>query len=458
MPYDNEHAHHKPLSDFINDPLVSETLSNMCRINSSNKKNIQEWKRIESKVTPSQFIPKYVTSTDGSSLGVTLGHTIPTETLYAMAFATVTIDMEKYLDLYKKNPLSSHDISSYFTTKRHSFLFPGSNIVSKGESSPTRSFSKMLFKQLDSCRLHSTSETLLETYESLLLYKKDTLNRKCPHQGCPNPEKRIESRSGHRQCDCKYKRNIYSTDALGLHERMNFFGSNCDPYAQVMQVIERLYLMNFIRSFELAGLLNKIHDFAFIVDGPLAVFQEPGWLSHSIYMELSRINKIVRSISGRDILIFGIEKTGDFVDHLHLLDKNKDGFPGEIPAQTTLLLDDLYIQNNIKSSIDNYGQRNYFGRRFFHKTKSGNLFVVSVPFYSQYEKNTISSKVDQFPRLPDVLSLLEVLKYSRYPNALIPISLAHSAASFPLEMGSKMLRQFFNQNLKNNSSVSNNYA
>ena len=448
MPYINEHAHFTPLAAFVGDPLISETLSHMRRLNSSDI-NAHEWKRIESKVPPSQFVSKYVTSTDGTSMGVPLGNTIPVETIHAMGFAKITIDMNKYLSLYKKKTISSQNIASYFITKRWPFLFPGGNIVLEGETSLTRSFSKMLFQQLDSCRPDAKSETLLETFECLLKYKKDTLNRKCPHQDCPNPEKRIESRSGHHRCDCKHKKDLYSIDALGLHERMNIFGSNCDPYLQVMQVIERLYLINFIRSFELAGQLEKIHDYAFIVDGPLAVFQEPGWLSNSIYMELSRINKLVRSISGRDILIFGVEKTGEFVDHFNLLDTNKDGFPGNIPPQTTLLIDDLYIQNNIKSSIENYGERNYFGRRFFHKTQSGNLFVVSVPFYSQYQKNTDSANTDQFPRLPDVLSLLEVLKYYRYPNSLIPISLAHASVSFPLEMGSKVLRQFFNESIKN---------
>ena len=70
MPYINEYAHFKPLAEFVKDPIIIETLANMRRMNSSDI-NDHEWKRIESKVTPSQFVPKYVTSTDGTS---TMGH------------------------------------------------------------------------------------------------------------------------------------------------------------------------------------------------------------------------------------------------------------------------------------------------------------------------------------------------------------------------------------------------
>ena len=42
---------------------------NMRRMNSSDI-NTHEWKRIESKVTPSQFVSKYVTSTDGKELAL----------------------------------------------------------------------------------------------------------------------------------------------------------------------------------------------------------------------------------------------------------------------------------------------------------------------------------------------------------------------------------------------------
>jgi hypothetical protein len=46
-----------------------------------------------------------------------------------------------------------------------------------------------------------------------------------------------------------------------------------------MQVWERILLIHLLRWFERRGLLEQIAKIAFILDGPLAMFGHPAWLS-----------------------------------------------------------------------------------------------------------------------------------------------------------------------------------
>ena len=83
---------------------------------------------------------------------------------------------------------------------------------------------------------------------------------------------------------------------------------------------------------------------AFVLDGPLAVFGPPAWLSAAISSELKRINREVRRLTGNDLILLGVEKSGEFVNHFEELDNTET--PGEFLFQprTYMLLTDSYIK------------------------------------------------------------------------------------------------------------------
>jgi hypothetical protein len=103
---------------------------------------------------------------------------------------------------------------------------------------------------------------------------------------------------------------IYSTDALRIHERFSHDGTNGEAFGLVSEVWGKILLVHLLRCFERQGLLDKLDRLAFVLDGPLAVFGPPAWISASISAELKRINGVFRKKSGTDLLILGIEKTG----------------------------------------------------------------------------------------------------------------------------------------------------
>ncbi|MFC1733530.1 DNA double-strand break repair nuclease NurA [candidate division KSB1 bacterium] len=236
---------------------------------------------------------------------------------------------------------------------------------------------------------------------------------------------------------------LYSTDAMRLHELMNPGGTNGELYGQIMQMLEKLWLIHILRAFEKRNWLPTLRRMAFVMDGPLACFSTWSWLNKSIIVELRRINELQKKINGADLLIVGIEKSGTFFNHLEEIDTEKDGTSGRLPPQTAFLLTDDYIKRNIiyTESDKVYGQDIYFGRKFFYKTKSGYKVVPVVAFFNDDQQNIRTAHSDQFPCLREIMNLLDELVSSRYPDSISPLVSAHAEAAIPLNLGKKIFEE-----------------
>ena len=84
--------------------------------------------------------------------------------------------------------------------------------------------------------------------------------------------------------------------------------SNVSALTQVMNVLEKLWLVHFLRTLEAEKLLPVLLRMAIVIDGPLAVFDDPAWLSTVIWRELQRINEETRKAvhdDNFDLLILG---------------------------------------------------------------------------------------------------------------------------------------------------------
>lgn len=243
-------------------------------------------------------------------------------------------------------------------------------------------------------------------------------------------------------CPCGQSNPIYSTDALRTHERFHDTGTNGESFGEVMQVWERLLLVHLLRWFERQGLLDKMAKMVFVLDGPLAMFGHPAWLSPIIKEELKRLNLIVRTSTGEDLLIIGIEKTGAFVTHFEEVDRAETGEP-RYPNATYALLTDSYIKERIIFSVSDkpYGKDTYFGRKMFYKAKSGARIVATIPILDAKQEDTASADAASFPSLGTICAMLDKLASSRFPNSVGPIITAHSHAAIPLTLGTKVLEQ-----------------
>jgi hypothetical protein len=184
------------------------------------------------------------------------------------------------------------------------------------------------------------------------------------------------------------------------------------------------------------------------MEGTLAVFSTASWLAIPIRTELNRLNKKVKEELGSDLIILGIERTGNFVNHFNTIDTKRDGKDDNFPNQSAFLLTNNYIKTNIVINDGPdyiYLKDTAYGRKFFYKTNSGHRVVASVATYNEYQSNTETAFSAQFPRLGDIFLLLDKLVSNRYENSVMPLAAAHAEAAIPLNVGKRILEDIAKQ-------------
>lgn len=447
MPYENERSSYEPLRRIAENPRVKELLRKY-RVRQRLPRQSVELPLVDARELPaSHWEPSWVLAVDGSYLPVAIQNGYPGAEAAYITVASVMLDAAKLRQLDQQRPVEPKVFRATQQSEAIDDLLPGRNVVYGEDESARESFRRALFNMLQEKRMSDDGETLLDTYEVLLGHKpqpeKQDMEQACPYEDCPSNQS-YHPEKGEYKCRCDKKRTLYSVDALRIHERMNpDTGSNERIYAEVLQVLERIWVIHILRTLEKKLWLSSLKRLAILIDGPLAVFGQPAWISQAISIELKRLNQVIRQKTGQDLLLIGIEKGGEFADHFEHLDQNPNGVAGSFPRQMVALLTDSYIKQNIylSDSTRPYGRGTYFGRKFFYKTQSGARIVATLPYLDDQHSDWSKADTNQFPRLNDATKLLDALVSSRYPNSLQPIIAAHAEASIPLTLGKKVLER-----------------
>jgi hypothetical protein len=386
----------------------------------------------------SSWQPKLLIAIDGDYSKSIVENGYPGAEIGYITVSTVVILLDKVRVLEKSEFIDPKKFRETEQPTSIDSLYVGCNVVLEGEDTAKSSMRKILFNELKEKRVFQDAETLLETYEFLLKQRPGGNPPKCPHDGC---DKEIEYKVGEYRCSsCNGK--LYSTDALRLHELFNSAGTSGEMYGQIMETYKKIQLIHILRSFEQhTKYFSLLRDIAFFIEGPLAVFSTASWLAIPIRSELARINAKVREELNNDLVILGIERTGNFVNHFEAIDTKKDGTDENFPKRSAFLLTNDYIKNNIVINDRPdyiYLKDTAYGRKFFYKTSAGYRTVCSIATYNAFQSNTETGFTSQFPRLADVLMLLDKLVSSRYENSVTPLAAAHAEAVIPLNLGKKI--------------------
>lgn len=251
-------------------------------------------------------------------------------------------------------------------------------------------------------------------------------------------------------CKCEKQKNVYITDLLQFQEILNTENGNEALTTQMMLVLEKIILVNLLRNIKLNNLDYLFEKSAFVVDGSLAIYSHASWLSSLIAEEIYELK------SQNEVLICGVEKSGNFVDHFKLVDY----FYSEYPLEKGMLffLNEEYIRKYIKiyHSDSYYGEKTYFGKKFFYKNALDKLFVINLAFENEqdkelnYDKRNDKKSIEESQKLKDLLMLLDNFSSHNYPNALSFVSMANDGASLSnSKLGSKILNSFIHQILGN---------
>lgn len=444
MPYEGEFAHYKPLHRLVGSERVRKLLGSY-RVR-EHLNVLESPQALElADVRPSDWIPSWVVAIDGSHAEVAIRNGFPGAEASYVTVASILLNVAKRIELDRHRPVDPQEFRDTEQAESIDCALPGCNVVMQGEPSATASFRKSVFEVFRSVRMAPDGESLLDTYEVLLKYKPPAAReQRCPYEDCPIEGGEYRRGQGKYACNCSHARPLYSSDALRIHEGMQPAGTNGAMFAEIMQVWERVWVVHILRTLEGKRWLSTLRRLAIVLDGPLAVFGHPAWLSQAIRQELSRLNAVAKqSTKGQDILLVGVEKSGRFVEHLTQLDRDENGSVGRYPFQSAALITDSYIKQNIvfSESSKPYGEDTYFGRKLFYKTMSGALIVATLPFFADEHGDTTRAHTSQYPRIADAMSLLDRLFSSRYPNALAPLVSAHAEAAIPLHLGNRVLER-----------------
>jgi hypothetical protein len=439
MPYDGEYAGYNPLRRIAETARVQQLLR---------RSRVVESESLGTPAAPAAAppapgsLPEFTVAIDGSRAEVDVRNGYPGAKVGYCSVASVLVNLRAVERLDEFRPADPVEFRRTEEAAAVDAALPGSNVITRNHASARDSFREAVFEVLHDAVVDEEDRTpLLDTYEALLALKPTQRPQICPYDydGC---EEHFTVQRGLSACPCSRKRPIYSTDALRVHERFNDVGTNLEAFGLVMQIWERLLLVHLLRCFERRDSLDRVSRLAFFLDGPLAVFGPPAWLSAAIQAELQRLNAKIRALTGNDLVVLGVEKSGEFVAHFEEIDKLEDN-SRRFQPRSFFMPTDHYIKERVifSDSPKRYGEDTYFGRKFLYKTTSGARIVASIPFLTPEQDTLDTDDVTLYPQFPTACALLDKLVTSRYPNALSPLVSAHAQAAIPLHLGAKVLQQ-----------------
>ena len=458
MPYQNEKSSQNALGRLSDNARVQELLSNY-RVRQPEPRESVELTMVHQRdVKSTGWKPDIILAIDGSFKSTSVANGFPGAEVGYIAVACILQDIARIRQLDEHRPVLPTEFRKTQDVEALDHVLPGCNVVWDTDINAKVSFRKALYELLKTQQMAEDGETLLDTYEALMEYKPDNQRvQHCPlNDACPldeSAQNEYRPKRGIYECRCKKKYKWFSTDALRIHERMlPYGGSNDRIYSEVMQVLERIWIVHILRTLKSKKWLASLGRIAILIDGPLAVFGQPAWISQAISKELISLNKDVKQETGMDLLLIGVEKSGEFINHFEQLDQTQEGGQGEFPIQTAALLTDDYIKRHIYFSESDkpYGMGTYFGRKFLYKSVTGEKIVATLPYLSESHKDWDIAEIDSFPRLADAMKLMDESVSSRYRNALDPIVMAHAEATIPSKIGNKVLEDLARNLMANN--------
>lgn len=438
MPYDNEYATGESLIALQKSAALRD-FEGVVSIQAERQRDTPTL----SNITRSDWLPLRVVAIDGSSITHKVRNGFPGAEASLVMLSVVFIDVSKLAGIKPDEIPSPRVFNEMDRASTLDAVLPGANVVrgTLSGDTPVRFFRRTVFDTL-SGYLDKNHETLLETVRAITGARSAEIQ--CPIEDCSQSYK---TASGEYQCNCGRNEALFETDAFRFQERFNELGTNGEVHGEVRHVIEVLSLVNILRFFEADERIHYLKDCAFVLDGPLAVFGQPAWLAPYIKREIIRISSKARAKNGCDLLVMGIEKSGQYVTHFHDIDwTDEEGPRTKFQNGSVFIPTSRYVNRNIvfrPESSKPSGIDTYFGRKVFYKTKNAAHAVVNIAIVNDFGEDFENVSGSAFPRLADALNILDHLSTYLYQDGFMPLVRAHAHAAIPLRRGTEILAGLF---------------
>lgn len=458
MPYQRESANKSSHFDIIKNPDVAHFLDNCDFIKQPSDEEAQELCSLftEPPSTVNVSLPEYIIAVDGSTYESSIDDRLPSTKVGFVKIGCMLIDMGKYNSLRTEggrfvDPFRVAELQD--SNSPLTFTLPSANIRWNNKGNVRDSFRASIDEQLYGVKTRfnekDPSTSLRTTLFHLASDRPGKMRTGDPKRlkihKCPNCEEGpLEVMDVPEQQYCPHcGGEIYPSDCLRLWEEISDFQSNIQALNRFMMVVEHLVPIHYIRHLE-ENSLSSLGSIAFFIDGPLAIFGNSAWLHASIMRYLSRVNQRLAKVNESNILMIGLQKTGQIADYMNTIDRF-------LPANRIYILDDdyryKYIYAGREPAKNGFGAETYYGQDFIYKTPSGRTFIFSLPYpFENKELLTdgiqfmqAKTEIERYTELPRALALIQNFECDLYENAVVPIALAHRYTSISLVPGGRVL-------------------
>lgn len=463
MPYKGEFAGKTSHSEFLRNPDIQSFLERCDYLTTpSDEEALAMSERFSDPGPTKADLPGFVIAVDGSSHESSLDDKLPSTKIGYIKIGAVLIDLGKYGNLRKGRYVDPFKVAELQDDNSAlTFSIPSANIRWDGYKNVRDSFRASVDQQFYGAQTRFNEKDPFTSLRSTLFHLASLRpgelgtngdNRRLKIHKCPNCGRGpIEVQDIPDRQVCSYcAEEVFPTDCLRIWEEVSDYQSNQVAISRLMQVLEQLIPIHYMRHLYKNGprLLSGI---AFFVDGPLALFGTPAWLHRPIMIFLSQINRELVEQGQLPLAVIGLQKTGQIADHVNLISRF-------IPNNRLLAIDDEYryqfILSGREAAGNGFGFETYYGQDFIFKTPSGRCFVFALPYPydSKNEPNQdfIQEKVrfENYLQLAQALNLINYLESDLYENAVVPIALAHRYTAISFQPGGRVLDLLTKQMLR----------
>lgn len=453
MPYANQYADKSSHFDIVRNPDVAAFLKGceFLRPPSDEEGAAMAAKYKSPPATAGVALPQRVVALDGSFYESSIDERLPSTKIGYVKVGAILIHLSDFQALRQGEFVDPFRVARLKENNDAlTFSLPSANIRSKGRASVREAFRAAVDEGLVSDRTRfapgdPTTSLRSTLYELAARRKHGTGDptrlhlHRCPGEDCAAENVQVHDLAGVQRCNT-CNEEVFAADCLRLYEEVNEFQSNQVPMSRFMLLLEHMLPVHYCR-YLLAVAPQLLSETAFFIDGPLAVFGTAAWLHASLLSFIAHVNKRLAELGFRPMLVIGLQKTGQIVDHAMMVRKF-------IPNDRLLAIDDDYRYRYILAgrdpSANGFGGETYYGQDFIYRTPSGRTFVFGLPypFATKIEaKDFTNEKVlmERYTELPRALALIKHFESDLYQNAVIPIALAHRYTAISLMPGGRVL-------------------
>lgn len=504
----NEFASKINQTHIINDPFMKEYVSKLSF--PSKVFNLENVKGLMYEVDTSIKNPiEHILAVDGGYTLVEVNKNFPSSQVAFFQFGALWFKAKDLKNLSTKPFIFPEDMNKLQTLQRIKLALPIKNTNYDNSTSLTHAFRKSLYEFFmnfeDGGLMETLSWVIFEKYNDKRV-NSDNLYKIASnpyHKNIKSPVSfNITKMLGNYTFDHE-DGVIYLTDVFRLHEAIDDEVGAGGVLGYVTRVVEQFILVHFIRI-----LYEKnraaLHNFLFIADGPLSFSGQTA----NMHKPLRRLCNFL--LSREQLYLVGIEKSGEFVDHVHEIATSQ--IPLRAMTETELAsnrqisnsrrflknnyflpLSSTYIYTYVSIGDPNssvYAGTSYYGGKVLYHSVNNQKIVLTIPvtspdiytykmlpdnpseYLSNYNEKIYSPfsfirdyykglrfepvrlKLNEAPQKSNyrnvdiILQNISLLKCDMYDNSIVPIALANKLVSLSNHPTQTLLTKFAIDTLK----------